>query len=191
MRPARIVLSAALALGLLACSGDDNPSTEPVAATGAPVPDTGEPVTIGELQLTPCEDLDGVWCGSIEAPQDRQDPDAGVIEIGFEWHPRSDPAPAEGLLVAMEGGPGYATTASRDYFTELFAPLREHRDLLLMDLRGTGRSEPVDCPDLQAYTGDYGEDTGACGRLLGEEADDYGTRGGRRPGRPPRGPGRS
>ena len=98
-----------------------------------------------------------------------------MIEIGFEWHPRSDPGPAEGLLVAMEGGPGYATTASRDYYTELFAPLRDHRDLLLMDLRGTGRSEPADCPDLQAYRGDYVEDTGACGRLLGERADDYGT----------------
>jgi len=171
-----MVLSCGLLVAAVACTGDDGPAAAPALDAGAPVPEVGEPVTIGEVELTPCEDLDGVWCGSIDAPQDRDDPDAGEIEIGFEWHPRTDPAPSDGLLVAMEGGPGYATTASRDYYTELFAPLREHRDLLLMDLRGTGRSEPVDCPDLQAYTGDYIEDTGACGRRLGDEADDYSTR---------------
>lgn len=142
----------------------------------APVPEAGEPVRIGELTLDPCEDLDGVWCGTMTAPRDREHgTDDATIEIGFEWHPRRDPGPAEGLLVAMEGGPGYATTASRDWFTELFEPLRDHRDLLLMDLRGTGRSEPVDCPDLQAYRGDYVEETGECGELLGDRADDYGT----------------
>ncbi len=166
------------ALVATACAGDDS-STDGTEAeaepAGAPVPDEGEEVTIGSLDLAPCDDLDGVWCGEIEVPQDRDEPEGDTMTVGFEWHPRRDAAPADGLLIAMEGGPGYATTASRDYYTELFEPLRDHRDLLLMDLRGTGRSEPVDCPDLQAYRGSYIRQTGACGRLLGEEADDYGT----------------
>jgi pimeloyl-ACP methyl ester carboxylesterase len=174
------LLLVALLAGAVACSDDDSTKPEGSAAevaeaTSAPVPEAGEDVRIGDLELSPCEDLDGVWCGTIEVARDREDDAEGTISVGFEWHPRTDPAPAEGLLVAMEGGPGYATTASRDYYTELYEPLRDHRDLLLMDLRGTGRSEPVDCPDLQAYRGDYIEDTGACGRLLGDEADDWGT----------------
>ena len=130
---------------------------------------------MGDLTLQPCEEPEGVWCGSIDVPQDRDEPEGPTMEVGFEWHPRTDPAAADGLLVAMEGGPGYATTASRDYYLDLFEPVMDHRDLLLMDLRGTGRSEPVDCPDLQAYRGDYVELTGDCGDLLGERADDYGT----------------
>jgi pimeloyl-ACP methyl ester carboxylesterase len=175
LRSSRILLAVLLVTGAAACSSDDDEAT-PAATTSPPVPDTGEPVTVGDLELTPCEDLEDIWCGTIEVPQDREDDSSDeTLTVGFEWYPRADPGPAEGLLVAMEGGPGYATTASRDYYTELYAPVREHRDLVLMDLRGTGRSEPVDCPDLQAYTGVYSEDTGACGRLLGDEADDYGT----------------
>jgi pimeloyl-ACP methyl ester carboxylesterase len=156
--------------GLAACT---DPQVEPGGFTPVPMP--GEDAVIGDVEVHGCQDLDGVWCGSIEVPRDRDDPDGDTISVGFEWFPRTYPSPPDGLLVAMEGGPGYATTASRDYYTELFEPLLDHRDLLLMDLRGTGRSEPVNCPDLQAYRGDYVEDTGACGRLLGERADDWGT----------------
>ncbi|HET9542960.1 MAG TPA: hypothetical protein VFP02_07750, partial [Acidimicrobiales bacterium] len=73
----------------------------------------------------------------------------GRDDVGFGWFSRADPGPAEGLLVAMEGGPGYATTASRDYYAELYAPVREHRDLLVMDLRGTG-TVTVDGRDVEA-----------------------------------------
>jgi pimeloyl-ACP methyl ester carboxylesterase len=181
LRTTTLALVVLLIAGAVACSSDDSGSDEPSSATpSAPVPEPGEDVTIGDLDLSPCEefdgvDLDGVWCGSIDVPRDREDPDSGTISVGFEWHPRSDPAPADGLLVAMEGGPGYATSASRDYYTDLFEPVMDHRDLLLMDIRGTGRSEPVDCPDLQHYRHDYSDDTGACGELLGDEADDWGT----------------
>ena len=36
-------------------------------------------------------------------------------------------------------------------YTELYAPVREHRDLLLMDLRGTG-TVTVDGRDVEAQT---------------------------------------
>ncbi|HEY8057187.1 MAG TPA: hypothetical protein VID94_00480, partial [Acidimicrobiales bacterium] len=140
LRPSRILLAALLVTGAAACSADDDEAA-PAATTSAPVPEAGEPLTVGDLDLTPCEDLEDIWCGTIEVPQDREDDSSDeTLTVGFEWYPRSDPGPADGLLVAMEGGPGYATTASRDYYTELYEPVRDHRDLLLMDLRGTGRS---------------------------------------------------
>ena len=34
----------------------------------------------------------------------------------------------------------------------MYGPLLDRRNLLLVDQRGTGRSEPIDCPALQNLT---------------------------------------
>ena len=106
-------------------------------------------LTVGRLRLDPCEDLDGAWCGSLRVPYDRADPAAGTIPITFEWYPATN-APV-GTMVAMEGGPGYPSTGSRDYYIELFAGLERTRNLLLVDNRGTGRSGLVNCRPLQRW----------------------------------------
>ena len=46
--------------------------------------------------------------------------------------------PALEPIVAVEGGPGYATRASRDSYLDLFDPLMDRRDLIIVDNRGTG-----------------------------------------------------
>ena len=65
-----------------------------------------------------------------------------------------------GTLVAMEGGPGYPSTGSRDYYIELFAGLQRTRNLLLVDNRGTGTSGLINCGTCSA------------GLALGEEEFD-------------------
>ena len=103
LRSARILLAVLLVTGAAACSSDDEAA--PAATTSPPVPEAGEPVTVGDLELTPCEDLEDIWCDTIEVPQDREDDSSDqTLTVGFEWYPRPDPGPAEGLLVAMEGG---------------------------------------------------------------------------------------
>ena len=103
LRSARILLAVLLVTGAAACSSDDEAA--PAATTSPPVPEAGEPVTVGDLELTPCEDLEDIWCSTIEVPQDREDDSSDeTLTVGFEWYPRADPGPAEGLLVAMEGG---------------------------------------------------------------------------------------
>lgn len=95
LRSARILLAVLLVTGAAACSSDDEAA--PAATTSPPVPEAGEPVTVG--------DLEDIWCGTIEVPQDREDDSSDqTLTVGFEWYPRPDPGPAEGLLVAMEGG---------------------------------------------------------------------------------------
>ncbi len=49
----------------------------------------------------------------------------------------------------MEGGPGYGSIGSAASYRMLFGPLLRTRDLILMDQRGTGGSEAIDCPALQ------------------------------------------
>jgi pimeloyl-ACP methyl ester carboxylesterase len=126
-------------------------------------------LVVGRLRLEPCQDLDGVWCGNLRVPFDREDPAAGTIPISFEWYP-AEQAPV-GTIVAMEGGPGYPSTGSRDSYLELFGGLRGSRNLLLVDNRGSGGSGVVDCRPLQRWHLALGEDeydrrVAACGDQL-------------------------
>lgn len=124
--------------------------------------------------LEPCPDLEDASCGSIERPLDPADPSAGTIDISFEIHHAREGNPI-GTIVAVEGGPGYPSTLSRDYYLELFDPLLDHRNLLLVDARGTGASGAIDCPELQSYEGDYVLSVALCGAQLGSNSDVYGT----------------
>src|SRR5919106_196389 len=126
-------------------------------------------LTVGRLRLTPCADLEGAWCGQLQVPYDRADPAAGTIGINFEWYP-AEQSPV-GTIVAMEGGPGYPSTGSRDSYLELFAPLQGTRNLLLVDNRGTGTSGLINCRPLQRWHLALGEEeydrrVAACGEQL-------------------------
>ena len=45
--------------------------------------------------------------------------------------------------------PATARPAPAPSYAEMYGPLLDRRNLLLVDQRGTGRSEPIDCPALQ------------------------------------------
>jgi pimeloyl-ACP methyl ester carboxylesterase len=134
-------------------------------------------ITIGTLALEYCNsDYDG-YCGSIKRPLDPTGQVRGSINIGFEYYPRFDQhSPALGTLVPQEGGPGYSSTGTRDAYLNIFGPLREHRDIVIIDKRGTGTSGAVNCPGIQ--TGDPSDPAAlkACAEQLGKKASLYGTR---------------
>jgi pimeloyl-ACP methyl ester carboxylesterase len=140
-----------------------------LAPGAAGAQEDGDRLTVGRLALDPCEEVDGAWCGSLMVPFDRADPAAGTIGVKLEWYPAGQ-VPA-GTIVAMEGGPGYPSTGSRDYYLELFAPLQRSRNLLLVDNRGTGGSGLIDCRPLQRWHLSLGEAefdrrVAACGEQL-------------------------
>lgn len=126
--------------------------------------------------LRPCLADRSHRCGKIMRPLDPSDPSAGRIKIHFELiRPRDRARPPRGTIVAVEGGPGYASTWSRGGYEDLFKPLLDRRQLLLVDQRGTGRSGAIYCPQLQAYRGNRVNAVGACGRQLGAASDLYGS----------------
>jgi pimeloyl-ACP methyl ester carboxylesterase len=115
-------------------------------------------------------------CGHIVVPLDRSALTRGHLRIHFELTPRRDKhRPSLGTIVAVEGGPGYSSTGSRNYYKDLFRPLLGRRQLLIVDNRGTGLSEPIVCPRLQSYRGNRDVAIGQCGRKLGARSDLYGT----------------
>ncbi len=129
------------------------------------------------LVLKPCPNAPGARCGTLRVPLDRTHHLPGTIGIRVELHPRLDRSlPSLGTIVAVQGGPGYSTRASRYSYLALFSPMMRRHQLLMIDLRGTGSSGAINCPALQSYRGDYVTNAGACGRQLGASAVDYGTR---------------
>jgi pimeloyl-ACP methyl ester carboxylesterase len=117
-------------------------------------------------------------CGHIAVPLRRGDASLGTTRVAFAVRPRSDrKRPSLGTIVAMDGGPGYGSTAA-PYVRSLIAvlaPLLRRRELVFFDERGTGRSEALDCPALQkGLTQEYIA-TGECADQLGARYPGYAT----------------
>jgi len=129
----------------------------------------GEKLRVGTQRLTPCKDYPKTWCGSLRVPLDRDDATAGTIDIGYAWRPAG--GRSRGTLVANEGGPGYPSLTSMALWRGMYGTLLKERDLLVVDARGTGMSEAIDCPALQAFDdsqadGDFFQTIAACGEQL-------------------------
>jgi pimeloyl-ACP methyl ester carboxylesterase len=147
-----------------------------LAAVAAAPALAAKTIQVGSLSLQHCNaDFDG-YCGSIRRPLDPEGKIAGATRVGFEWYPRRQRGrPALGTVLTIEGGPGYASTDSREGYVRLFTPLRDRRDILIIDLRGTGTSGAIDCPGLQSAPDFTPANLAACGRQLGRRAQLYGS----------------
>ena len=109
-------------------------------------------------------------CGHITVPMLRSDPSLGTTKVAFAIRHRGDAGrPSLGTIFAMDGGPGYASTA-KPYAASLIAalgPILRRRDLVLYDMRGTGRSDAVDCKALQGGLIQEPIAIGECANQLG------------------------
>ncbi len=132
-------------------------------------------IQVGSVQLKHCLTVPA-YCGELIRPLDPAGETPGEITIGFEYYPARDPLlPALGTIVATEGGPGYPTTGSRGSYLELFWPLLNQRNLLLVDNRGTGKSGVINCRPLQSTSTLTQENLTLCGLQLGDRSDLYGS----------------
>ena len=130
---------------------------------------------VGSLTLHPC--VGGhAYCGSLDRALDPSGQVAGDIRISFEFFPHTDNSqPPLEPIVATEGGPGYATSGSAGGYLALFAPLRDRRDMLFVDNRGTGKSQALLCPVLQSEPNPRPSGVHSCGTQLADTAYLYGS----------------
>ena len=132
-------------------------------------------IRVGTLELKRCAKAPA-YCGELARALDPHGEVPGTIAVHFEFYPHRDSRHAAlGTLVATEGGPGFSTTDSRDTYLGLYGPLLEDRDLLLMDNRGTGSSQAIDCPALQVEEYPLPAAIHSCGAQLGPAAYLYGS----------------
>jgi pimeloyl-ACP methyl ester carboxylesterase len=133
-------------------------------------------ITVGTVELTYCNTVYLGYCGSIKRPLDPTGSVAGTIKIGFEYYPRHDQSrPAIGTILPQEGGPGYSSTGTRDAYVNIFEPLRERRDILIVDKRGTGTSGAIGCALIQKGDPNNPASIKACGEQLGDRTALYRT----------------
>jgi pimeloyl-ACP methyl ester carboxylesterase len=115
-------------------------------------------------------------CGHIAVPVRRGEPSLGKTKVAFAVRRRADTSePPAGTIMAMDGGPGYASTAA-PFARSLIAalgPLMRNHDLVLFDERGTGLSDVVDCPTLQAGLVQESIAIGECANRLGPSYAGY------------------
>ena len=173
----QIILACALACGTalvaLGESGQDQGSRRTIGAPTASV------------SLAPCEVPgagEGVkekaLCGAYEVFENRAAKSGRRIKLKIVVFPATGREKAADPLFYIPGGPGSSATEDAPYIAQGYAKIRERRDLVFVDQRGTGGSNPLNCdlfnpPVLQSYLGDYFplEDVRKCRAQLELKAD--------------------
>jgi pimeloyl-ACP methyl ester carboxylesterase len=96
--------------------------------------------------LTPCADVPNALCGTLEVQEDRKAPQSRKISLRVALVPALAGKTAPDPLFALTGGgPGVASVPDAENWPKAFPQLRETRDMVFIDQRGTGGSNPLDC----------------------------------------------
>lgn len=135
--------------------GDESPVPAKAAATPAATKPAPPRVwKVGSLELRPCELPQphsglstAAWCAPFQVPEDRAHPDGRRIDLRLAIVRSSAQVPAADMVAFIAGGPGQSAAESYPAIAPAMAPLLAHRNLLLLDQRGTGGSHPLSCRD--------------------------------------------
>jgi pimeloyl-ACP methyl ester carboxylesterase len=108
---------------------------------------TSNRVTVFDL-LQPCTSEQGpvdALCGTLEVFEDRQARTGRKVNLKIVVLPALSNDPRPDPLFVLAGGPGMGAAENADLFRPAFARVQINRDIVLVDQRGTGDSNPLDC----------------------------------------------
>ncbi|HWR51091.1 MAG TPA: alpha/beta hydrolase [Bryobacteraceae bacterium] len=90
-----------------------------------------------------------VRCGWLTVPENRSKPSGRTIRLHVAIYGSRSAQPAPDPIVWLVGGPGgRAHVLSSNLFERVVEPYLGSRDFIVVDVRGTGYSEPaLNCPD--------------------------------------------
>ena len=98
-----------------------------------------------DLPDVPAAVLPRLQCGTVAVPRDYVHPEIGTFALAVVVVAPGQPPATPDPVVYVSGGPGSPLTIYAG--AQAIAPYAPHRALILVDQRGTGRSEPRICPD--------------------------------------------
>ncbi|MFT3755554.1 MAG: alpha/beta fold hydrolase [Pseudoxanthomonas sp.] len=127
-------------------------AAEPAAAKPVVVA-PAKPRMLGKLSFTPCNlrssqarsNLEA-QCTTFEVPENRAEPNGRKIALNIAWLPpdnEGDAAPDPVFFLA--GGPGQSAVATYPGLDPVFNEVRKRRHVVLVDQRGTGKSNLLSC----------------------------------------------
>ena len=127
------VIAAAVGLVVAACGGHPAP-----AASGP---------AVNSLTVKACT-ADGMpaRCGTLIVPEDRLTGTGRMIPVRFVVIPATSPDKAPDPVVYFAGGPGDSAVENIPGEVSQLGTLNLHRDLVFVEQRSTGQSNPLTCP---------------------------------------------
>lgn len=120
-----------------------------------------------------------VQCGTYEVFEDRAAKSGRTIKLKIVVLKSPGSKPAADAIFPLHGGPGAPATDLVELANEILGPARQDHDLVFVDQRGTGGSNPLTCDiaddakDLTSFFGDIlpPDKVRACREKLQEHAD--------------------
>lgn len=104
--------------------------------------------SFGAIELSSCK-LPGVSqparCGVLEVRENPNRPAGRGLRIAVAVIPATGGQPRPDPIAVLMGGPGEDAIGAAEIYARQFAPLLQDRDVLLVDQRGTGRSDALHC----------------------------------------------
>ncbi len=121
-------------------------SCSPRSLTAAPEPS----ITLEDCALTsPAGVQMDARCGVLSVPEDRTNPNGRQIELHIAVIPAIKRNPEPDALFLLAGGPGQSAIETFPAMLGMMFSIHEDRDIVLVDQRGTGKSNPLRCLDLE------------------------------------------
>ncbi len=159
-------------------------AAKPARATRAADVPPAQPRMYGRIAFTPCTLSPqfgpasvAAQCGTYEVAEDPARPDGRRIKLNIAWvAPDEDAEVAPDPVFLLAGGPGQAATEVYPQLAPAFRDVAKHRNVVLVDQRGTGKSNPLECAHDKALPYDAGLDavraeTIRCRDALSRSAD--------------------
>jgi len=117
---------------------------------GHPAP-AGSAPPVNSLTVKACT-VDGLAarCGTLIVPEDRLTGTGRTIPVRFVVFPATGPDRAPDPVVYFAGGPGVSAIADIPAWLPDLQSLNVDRDLVFIEQRGTGQSDPLNCPASSA-----------------------------------------
>ncbi len=153
-RKTRTILAVAVIAGVLGYRVlQPKPEAATDAAGNTAAPAAVEPLKLGSLAFTPCSlsspmsrsSLEA-QCATYEVPEDRANPDGRTIALNIAWlQPRGGGEQLADPVFFLAGGPGQAAVATYPPLDPVFREVRKQRSVILVDQRGTGKSNLLSC----------------------------------------------
>jgi pimeloyl-ACP methyl ester carboxylesterase len=124
----------------------------PVAAAGLCMLAACTEPAVATLELADCPvpgATETARCGALAVPENWDRPGDRRIRLNVMIIPALEPD-GSAPLFDLAGGPGLAATLGADFYMTAGRAMRRHRDIVLVDQRGTGASAPLRCTALEA-----------------------------------------
>ena len=124
----------------------------PTTKTMAAIPSNAKAFTLGNLDFKACEltqehsgATTAAFCAPFSVAENPEEANGRKIDLNLALIKSDAEAADSDIVVFLAGGPGQAAIENWPQVAGSFAPLRKHHHVLLLDQRGTGKSNPLTC----------------------------------------------